>query len=220
MIQKMIIPEVQGAKEEQNVKRRVYDALNVLIAAGVIKKEGKQVKCHQIDKFSEEERKEKLVQKKKLEKDISNNATHLAIRALQVALIKLNKVQASFTTINTIFLQLCIEHRFYKQAVKVIRMPIVNIIPKSQADDLDLAIYFYHAGEIMTECKYFKEAQQFFQDCLQFQFKQIYEVHQEAKKKLILLNIRKGKFSDYKEDKKQSAITRNTSDEVLNVVQL
>jgi len=33
------------SKEEQNVKRRVYDALNVLIAAGVIKKEGKLVSC-------------------------------------------------------------------------------------------------------------------------------------------------------------------------------
>lgn len=32
------------SKEEQNVKRRVYDALNVLIAAGVLIKEGKKVK--------------------------------------------------------------------------------------------------------------------------------------------------------------------------------
>lgn len=32
------------SKEEQNVKRRVYDALNVLIAAGVLIKEGKKVR--------------------------------------------------------------------------------------------------------------------------------------------------------------------------------
>ena len=30
-------------KEEQNVKRRVYDALNVLIAANILKKKGKVV---------------------------------------------------------------------------------------------------------------------------------------------------------------------------------
>jgi hypothetical protein len=30
-------------KEEQNIKRRVYDALNVLIAADVLKKRGKKV---------------------------------------------------------------------------------------------------------------------------------------------------------------------------------
>jgi hypothetical protein len=32
------------SKEEQNVKRRVYDALNVLISAGVLTKEGKKVR--------------------------------------------------------------------------------------------------------------------------------------------------------------------------------
>ena len=32
------------AKEEQNIKRRVYDALNVLISAGVLVKEGKRVR--------------------------------------------------------------------------------------------------------------------------------------------------------------------------------
>ena len=31
--------------KEQNVKRRVYDALNVLIAANVLKKSGKNVYC-------------------------------------------------------------------------------------------------------------------------------------------------------------------------------
>jgi hypothetical protein len=32
------------AKEEQNIKRRVYDALNVLISAGILIKEGKRVR--------------------------------------------------------------------------------------------------------------------------------------------------------------------------------
>ena len=30
-------------REEQNVKRRVYDALNVLLAVGVIRKDGRKV---------------------------------------------------------------------------------------------------------------------------------------------------------------------------------
>ena len=33
-------------KWEKNVKRRVYDALNVLYAAGVLKKDGKYVSCN------------------------------------------------------------------------------------------------------------------------------------------------------------------------------
>ena len=35
----------QLQKWEKNVRRRVYDALNVLYAAGVLKKEGKHVFC-------------------------------------------------------------------------------------------------------------------------------------------------------------------------------
>ena len=35
----------EGGKEEQNIKRRVYDALNVLISSGILKKEGKKVYC-------------------------------------------------------------------------------------------------------------------------------------------------------------------------------
>lgn len=30
-------------KDEQNIKRRVYDALNVLIALGVLRKEGRKI---------------------------------------------------------------------------------------------------------------------------------------------------------------------------------
>lgn len=37
--------QAEISKEEQNVKRRVYDALNVLIAADVLRKEGKLVCC-------------------------------------------------------------------------------------------------------------------------------------------------------------------------------
>ena len=39
----MLISE--NTKEEQNVKRRVYDALNVLISAGVLRKCEKKVEC-------------------------------------------------------------------------------------------------------------------------------------------------------------------------------
>lgn len=36
--------KIEVAREEQNVKRRVYDALNVLISAGILVKEGKYVR--------------------------------------------------------------------------------------------------------------------------------------------------------------------------------
>lgn len=36
--------KMEIAKEEQNIKRRVYDALNVLISAGILIKEGKMVR--------------------------------------------------------------------------------------------------------------------------------------------------------------------------------
>jgi hypothetical protein len=36
---------VMQAKEEQNIKRRVYDALNVLISLGVLIKEGRKITC-------------------------------------------------------------------------------------------------------------------------------------------------------------------------------
>lgn len=44
-----ILSEEDGdrRKDEHNVKRRVYDALNVLIAAGLLRKEGKDVVCNE-----------------------------------------------------------------------------------------------------------------------------------------------------------------------------
>ncbi|MEE4247550.1 MAG: hypothetical protein V2I33_19255 [Kangiellaceae bacterium] len=35
--------DVDRIKEEKNVRRRVYDAINVLIAAGILKRDGKMV---------------------------------------------------------------------------------------------------------------------------------------------------------------------------------
>lgn len=36
-----------GAREEQNIKRRVYDALNVLISASVLRRNGKEVRTEE-----------------------------------------------------------------------------------------------------------------------------------------------------------------------------
>ena len=41
---------MERAKEEQNIKRRVYDALNVLISAGILIKEGKRVRKNDSNK--------------------------------------------------------------------------------------------------------------------------------------------------------------------------
>jgi len=38
--------------DEKNIKRRVYDALNVLVAAGLLRKDGKKVFCNKNLKFS------------------------------------------------------------------------------------------------------------------------------------------------------------------------
>lgn len=38
------------AREEQNIKRRVYDALNVLISAGILVKEGKKVRRNDVNR--------------------------------------------------------------------------------------------------------------------------------------------------------------------------
>ena len=35
--------EIDHSSEETNVKRRVYDALNVLIAVGILEKEGRRI---------------------------------------------------------------------------------------------------------------------------------------------------------------------------------
>lgn len=37
------IEDGENTKDEQNIKRRVYDALNVMIASGILRKEGKRV---------------------------------------------------------------------------------------------------------------------------------------------------------------------------------
>lgn len=42
--------KIELAKEEQNIKRRVYDALNVLISAGILLKEGKKVRKNDVNK--------------------------------------------------------------------------------------------------------------------------------------------------------------------------
>jgi hypothetical protein len=47
-------PGPENFKEEKNVRRRVYDALNVLISAGVIDKVGKLVKLRKSQKTSEQ----------------------------------------------------------------------------------------------------------------------------------------------------------------------
>ena len=42
--------KIEIAKEEQNIKRRVYDALNVLISAGILIKAGKMVRKNKNNK--------------------------------------------------------------------------------------------------------------------------------------------------------------------------
>jgi transcription factor Dp-1 len=47
-------------KEEKNVRRRVYDAINVLIAAGILQRDGKMVQWRKNVSYSKEETENKL----------------------------------------------------------------------------------------------------------------------------------------------------------------
>ncbi|CAD8104772.1 unnamed protein product [Paramecium sonneborni] len=74
--------DYDNSKDEQNIKRRVYDALNVMIASKVLRKEGKKVKsdiCSELSgKIKLQDRdtqKEKLIRKQKL---LKGKKKHLA----------------------------------------------------------------------------------------------------------------------------------------------
>ncbi|KRX01514.1 hypothetical protein PPERSA_01417 [Pseudocohnilembus persalinus] len=93
------LSEKEQQKDEQNIKRRVYDALNVLIAANVIQKHGKVVssientnlsgKCLNRDDWTKrkdieknlEDKKKKVVQQEKVVKEQANQL--LALKYLQ-----------------------------------------------------------------------------------------------------------------------------------------
>ena len=62
--------KIEIAKEEQNIKRRVYDALNVLISAGILIKEGK------------------LVRKNKNNKEIIVNLKRLGVQTLSSKIVE------------------------------------------------------------------------------------------------------------------------------------
>lgn len=62
--------KIEIAKEEQNIKRRVYDALNVLISAGILIKEGK------------------LVRKNKNNKEIIVNLKRLDVQTLSSKIVR------------------------------------------------------------------------------------------------------------------------------------
>lgn len=69
-------PEGQDQKWVKNVRRRVYDALNVLYAAGVLKKDGKHVSCDQSVIEMTRAIKSELIQTK--EQDTVDSKTELA----------------------------------------------------------------------------------------------------------------------------------------------
>lgn len=83
LVSKIISEEEEGGdrrKDEHNVKRRVYDALNVLIAAGLLRKEGKDVLCN--EPFSREDEPAidpyQLREKQRLELEMQNKLAIIA----------------------------------------------------------------------------------------------------------------------------------------------
>jgi hypothetical protein len=66
-------------RDEHNIKRRVYDALNVLIAAGLLRKEGKSVACNEPYRLSRKPQQslrnpKQLREKQKLEGEVRRKA--------------------------------------------------------------------------------------------------------------------------------------------------
>lgn len=84
-------------KDEKNIRRRVYDALNVLIAVGVIQKNGKKVQPTQMETKSSSEKVKKL-------KELSEK--YLMIKGLiERNMIKKNTEQKIFLPFNVIVVE-------------------------------------------------------------------------------------------------------------------
>jgi hypothetical protein len=98
--------QAEISKEEQNVKRRVYDALNVLIAADVLRKEGKLVCCENSSlnqgagKRKQKNDKESLIEQiqeiKKRKKEKMEALQELVFKSLALRnLVRRNKEKAA-----------------------------------------------------------------------------------------------------------------------------
>ncbi|CAD8073344.1 unnamed protein product [Paramecium sonneborni] len=81
------IVELDNPKDEQNIKRRVYDALNVMIASKVLRKEGKRVLSdiyckHRMRRNETDMFKEQLVSQKIVIKDKQKRLQELFIKVV------------------------------------------------------------------------------------------------------------------------------------------
>lgn len=127
------------AKEEQNIKRRVYDALNVLISAGILVKEGKKVRKNEVNKkikFSSRQIEIKSLRSAVLQKK----------QAIAQKLVKINRMKQELDSINKL-----VERNKAQPSQKYISFPFLIIKPSSfprtqlkirkQADDCKIALY-------------------------------------------------------------------------------
>lgn len=137
-------PEI--AKEEQNIKRRVYDALNVLISAGILLKEGKRVRKNDVNKkikisskqMSIKALRNALVQKKS---NLEKKTQQLELLSDELdgikRLIARNKAAPTNKYISFPFI-----------IVKPSALPNTEIKVNKQADCLKFALYSNHQFQV------------------------------------------------------------------------
>lgn len=127
------------AKEEQNIKRRVYDALNVLISAGILLKEGKRVKKNDINKKIMINSKQICI--KSMRSTIVNKK-----EIIDLKMSKLNKMKNELNCVKRL-----IERNKKNPGPKFLTFPFILVKPsnlpnttfdiKKQTDSLKFAMY-------------------------------------------------------------------------------
>eukprot|EP00126_Sphaerothecum_destruens_P001709 Sdes_comp15122_c0_seq1m3931 len=76
-------PATEGAYDQKNIRRRVYDALNVLMAMGIISKERKEIKWIGLPRTPEYEVEEMMTEKRSIMDRIKAKKSHLKELILQ-----------------------------------------------------------------------------------------------------------------------------------------
>ncbi len=134
-----ISSKIELAKEEQNIKRRVYDALNVLISAGILIKEGKKVRKNEVNK------KIKISSKQMTIKSLRSTIQQKKI-ALDKKLAQLNNITKEYEGLKRL-----IERNKQQPSQSYISCPFILVKPSDemgtnlkivkQEDSLKFALY-------------------------------------------------------------------------------
>jgi len=76
-----------------------------------------------------------------------------ALKAIEIAIAKLASINLGLTELHAQYLKVCIQSRMYKQAKKLIDIPIVHFDKDANIDESDIFMYYYYGGVIYTGLK-------------------------------------------------------------------